>query len=462
MMRRFLMRRSYNKGQWSQARTHANKIIHLPKEQDLARSVVIRSYFNEGLFAEVIHCNQKWGFEFEHLSEKAAYKLSLLNPTSQKIFDPRIKKLHASQPAPTHRDAEWDPVDLCDNFIQEKNRLWMRHPHGWTYWDMPEGYSLEKTHDALLILATEVLLRPWEPSTHLDSTVRRKTGERLALAYSGGTDSTAAVFTLPHDTILGYHRRNFESILDHRNAQRVMDHFEQNLGRVIVDIPSNHELIRTFYHKQIGFSTDMACASHLILLADYYGIGAIAFGMPLDNTWLMKGRKFRDFSESQYLKHWGQRFARAGLELVLPIAGLSEAGAMKICESEGILPYMNSCLRGNGMEGCGECWKCFHKNGPLGRPYDIEASEIQTFLNRRPLPTATHALWALKQMGHQSQAPDLQHHMEEDFSWWTCYYPPAKEILPERWKAGIIDKISKHLQDMTRPYVLESVNYFDE
>jgi len=114
------------------------------------------------------------------------------------------------------------------------------------------------------------------------------------------------------------------------------------------------------------------------------------------------------------------------------------------------------------MEGCGECWKCFHKNGPLGRPYNIEASEIQTFLNRRPLPTATHALWALKQMGHQSQAPDLQHHMEEDFSWWTCYYPPAKEILPERWKAGISDKISKHLPDMTRPYIIESVNYFDE
>ena len=135
---------------------------------------------------------------------------------------------------------------------------------------------------------------------------------------------------------------------------------------------------------------------------------------------------------------------------------------MRICENEGILPHMNSCLRGNGMEGCGECWKCFHKNGPLGRPYDIEAREIQTFLNRRPLPTATHALWALKQMGHQSQVPDLQHHMERDFSWWTCYYPPAKEILPERWKAGIINKISKHLPDMVRPYVVESVNYFDE
>lgn len=456
------MRRSYNKGQWSKARYHANKIIHLSREQELARSVVIRSFFNQKLYSEVIRHNKEWGCQFGELADKATYKLSLQNPVSDRILAPKIKKLHRSQPTPKHSDAVWDPLDLAKNFIQEKNRLWMRHPHGWTHWDMPEDFSLDATHDALLVLTAEVLLRPWEQSTHRATTAPRNTGERMALAYSGGTDSTAAVFTLPHDTILGYHRRNFESILDHRKAQRVMDYLEQNLGRVILDIPSNHELIRTFYHKQIGFSTDMACASHLILLADYCDIGAIAFGMPLDNTWLMKGRKFRDFSESAYLKHWGQKFAHAGLELVLPIAGLSEAGAMRICENEGILPHMNSCLRGDGMKGCGECWKCFHKNGPLGRPYDIEAREIQTFLNRRPLPTATHALWALKQMGHQSQVPDLQHHMEMDFSWWTCYYPPAKEILPERWKAGIINKISKHLPDMVRPYVVESVNYFDE
>ena len=462
MIRRFLMRRSYNKGHWSKARAYANRIIELPKEQELARSIVIRSYFNEKLYSEVIRHNEEWGCQFGELSDKAAYKLSLQNPGFDKILDPKIKKIHTSQPKPEHSDVGWDSVELAKNFIQEKDRVWMRHPHGWVHWDMPEGFSLDATHDALLMLTAEVLLGPWEQSTHRAPTVPRNTGDRLALAYSGGTDSTAAMFTLPRDTILGYHRRNFESILDHRNAQRVMDHLEQNLGRVIVDIPSNHELIRTFHHKQIGFSTDMACASHLILLADYYDIGAIAFGMPLDNTWLMKGRKFRDFSESQYLKNWGQKFARAGLELVLPIAGLSEAGAMKICENEGVLPHMNSCLRGNGMEGCGECWKCFHKNGPLGRPYNIEASEIQTFLNRRPLPTATHALWALKQMGHQSQVPDLQHHMKGDFSWWTCYYPPAKEILPERWKAGIIHKISTHLPDMVRPYVVESVNYFDE
>lgn len=113
--------------------------------------------------------------------------------------------------------------------------------------------------------------------------------------------------------------------------------------------------------------------------------------MPLDNTWLIKGRKFREFQESKYFLYWKKRFLAAGIELLLPLSGVSEAGAMLICDQVEILPYLNSCLRGDGITGCGVCWKCFHKNGPLGRSFDINAKEIQIFLNRRPLPTApTH------------------------------------------------------------------------
>ena len=71
----------------------------------------------------------------------------------------------------------------------------------------------------------------------------------------------------------------------------------------VVDICSNHELIRTYYYEQMGFSSDFACATHLILLADHYDIGALAFGMPLDNTWLVKGRMFREFTETTYFKY---------------------------------------------------------------------------------------------------------------------------------------------------------------
>ena len=237
---------------------------------------------------------------------------------------------------------------------------------------------------------------------------------------------------------------------------------ELERGKTIVDISSNHELIRTYHFKQIGFSSDFACATHLILLSDYFDIGAIGFGMPLDNTWLMKGRKFREFSETQYFKYWTERFLKAGIELLLPIAGLSEAGTMNICQQEKLLPYLNSCLRGDGTSGCGKCWKCFHKNGPLGRPFDIKSKEIQTFLQRRPLPTATHALWALQQLYLESEVPDLAEYLKQDLSWWTTSYPPAKEILQERWKDEIWSNIAKYLRSMKQPYPIETINYFDE
>ncbi len=462
MIRRLLMRRAYNSGAWEKARKYAFQIIDHPKERQLARSVIIRSHWNQENTAEVIRLNSLWGNEFEELSLKAKYASQKENSPNAEIHHPRILKLHNDQPRPKNTRKEWDDADITGNFWQEGHRLWMVHPHGNTFWDMPEDFSLSSTHPDLLRLTAEILLYPWEKSTLQPLEGSRKLGEMPALAFSAGTDSTAAALVMPEQTILGYHRRNFESILDHRNADRLLEHMSLDKGKKVVDISSNHELIRTYHYKQIGFSSDFASATHLILLADHYDIGALGFGMPLDNTWLAKGRKFREFTETSYFKYWTERFLSAGIELFLPIAGISEAGAMKICQGSDILPYLNSCLRGNGEEGCGKCWKCFHKNGPLGRPFDIQAKEIQTFLKREPLPTASHALWALQQLKLESEVPELSSLLKTDLSWWTSSYPPAKEILPLRWREETWKKIHEYLSPMSEPFPVESVNHYNE
>ena len=462
MIRRTLMRRAYNKGDWQTAKHHASKLTNIPKEQELARSVLIRACWNQEDYSELIHLNSIWGNAFQELSDKAEYSLRIQNSPDAKIHHPQNIILHKSQPSPEKLDVEWNGEDMVQNFIQEGSRLWMIHPQGWTHWDMPTDFILSQTHPDLLRLTAEILLFPWHKSSKTPLEGTRTLGTQPSLAFSAGTDSTAAALLMPENTILGYHRRNFKSILDHRNADRLLEYMKNEKGKKIIDISSNHELIRTYHFKQIGFSSDFACATHLILLADHFDIGAIAFGMPLDNTWLGKGRKFRDFIKTNYYTYWNERFSKCGLDLLLPIAGLSEAGAMKICTNENLLLYLNSCLRGDGVSGCGTCWKCFHKNGPLGRPFDIKASEIQTFLQRRPLPTATHALWALQQLKLEAEVPDLKQHFQQDFSWWTSYYPPAKEILPERWKEEIWQNITNQLSPMEKPYPVESINYFDE
>jgi hypothetical protein len=462
MIRRFLMRRAYNKGEWEKARFHAFKIVDRPKEQEFARSVIIRSYWNQDKPEEVIHFNSLWGNTFQELSEKAKYVFQKTTSPDSKVHHPRVLNLHKTQPKPKNSQKKWNEDDILNNFWQEGSRLWMAHPHGNTFWDMPKEFSLDSTHPNLLILTAEILLYPWEKSTRKPFETTRNLGSMPALAFSAGTDSTAAALVMPEHTILGYHRRNFESILDHRNADRLLKHMKLERGKTVIEIPSNHELIRTYHFKPTGFSSDFANATHLILLADHYDIGGLAFGMPLDNTWLSKGRQFREFTETSYYKYWTERFLKAGIELFLPIAGLSEAGAMKICQNEEILPYLNSCLRGDGEKGCGRCWKCFLKNGPLGRPFEIKSREIQTFLHRTPLPTTTHALWALQQLNLQPEIPALAPLLKSELSWWTSYYPPAKKILPTRWREETWQKIHQHLTPMVKPYPVESINFYDE
>ena len=454
MIRRFFMRRAYNSGDWEQARRIAKKLLHIPKEEELARSIIIRSHYNEGSFDKVVHLNSIWNNSFHSLVER------INDPKSRtKIQNQRIQNIYSSQPEPASRKP-FDAISMINNFHQEGNRVWMRHPEGYIYWDMPENYILGEAHPDLLRLTAEILLFPWYPSTKTGFDKTRPKGTEVSLSFSAGIDSTAAMLVMPETTVLGYHRRSFDTILDHRNADRLLRYL-RNQGKSIVDVSSNHELIRTYHNKQVGFSSDFASSTHIILLADFLDIRAIGFGTPIDNTYLWKGRKYRDFAETKYYNYWTERFLEAGIDLLFPIASISEGGALEIIKQSPISNLVNSCLRGNGMKGCGRCWKCFHKNGPLGREFELNSSEIQMFLQRDKIPTTTHVLWAIQYMGIAHKVP-LSESYSGDYSWWTKFYEPGFDILRPEYQGEIMERIKEYLQPMNAPYLLEKINHYDE
>ena len=156
MLRRTLMRRAYNSGRWVRARHYAQQIISKPKEQQLARSVIIRSYWNEGNYRKVRELNTRWNNEFDHLLNRNAKK-SMTAEDGTQTHSPQVKAWHVDQPSPLET-FEFDEYTMENNFSQEGNRVWMRHPNGWTFWDMPEQFELEKTHVDLLRLVAEILL----------------------------------------------------------------------------------------------------------------------------------------------------------------------------------------------------------------------------------------------------------------------------------------------------------------
>jgi hypothetical protein len=441
------MRRAFNSGNWKKSRFYANKLLPFPNESDFAKSVIVRSHWNEGDLEKVGELLTVWkDGELDPIREKYEIKAAL-SSESDDLSKPNAYK-------------EWNSENLSSNFVQEGGLLWLKTPKMWVYWEMPSDFDLDKTNNALLELAAELLLSPWESSTKMPFTTKRDFGRNYSLSYSAGTDSTAAMLLMPQNTILGYHQRDYHSMIDHRNALKLIDHI--NKERDVVIIKSNHELIRSNYGKSNGFSTDYAAGVHLVLLADYLDLKGIAFGLVIENGWLKKGAKYRNFAETRHWKYWSKRFNDAGLHLVLPVNMISEAGCMKICHSNDIGQYLNSCMRGNGETGCGKCWKCFHKNGPIGREIDCSSHEISIYLQKRPLRTAMHALWAIKIMNIEHLVPDLKTQLEQDFSWWEDYYSPGLELLPIDLREFIEGNLKLNLEIMRDRSKLTNINLFPE
>lgn len=434
---RLMLRRAYNAGEDVKAQQLAWKLIQKGRDLLVAQDVLIRSLWRTSAYDQVLELTERWPEADLHgLGAQAAKRLQGERPA------PKVR--HGKTPPEILRSVEFSSTDMVENWHQTGSVLWFKHPDGWVHWTMPDGWELSTCHPSLLELSADVLLRPWVPSVRSPLTPGRVPGTELALSWSAGTDSTAAMQLLPSDTVLGYHRRTVEGLLDHRNADRTIAAV-QNGGHRVVTVPSDHEIIRTHRGKSIGFSTDYASGVHLILLADHLNLGGIAFGVPSDNTWLWKGRKFRDFPSTHHWKTWSARFLEAGLHLVLPINHISEAGAMRIVSNGPWANVVNSCMRGDGKTGCERCWKCFLKNGPLGRPFDEKSREIKTFLRARPLRTAQHALWAIQSMDLEHLVPDLAHLLAEDLSWWEEAYRPGLDLIPFPWREEVEARTREHM-----------------
>jgi hypothetical protein len=444
-IRRWRIRRLYNAGEWKIAHELAEKELG-KKNHRFATDIILRSMYNQSEWEDVI--------AFAKQNPEADTNRYV--PKSHRRISEKIEAAEGI-PKPTFNRV-WNETDLLENWVQEGSRLWLKHPWGWVHWDMPSAFDLNKTHPALLHLALEVLLSPWVEKTKKWSVEERRPGKHNSLSYSGGIDSTAAMLLMPDDTILAYHERNFTSMLNHSLPHSTFAAIQERTNRKVLSIPSNHEKIRTNHNLQTGFSTANASAVHLILLADYLDLASIAFGTPIDNTWLAKGAKYRHFPSSYYWTYWSKKFKLAGLRYLLPINHISEAGALSVCKQSKLSDVVNSCLRGHDGRWCGRCWKCFHKNGPLGRDFDPYSKEVTTFLNAPHLRTAQHALWALKVQGLEHLAPHLKPHIAEDLDWWQQAYPTGLELIDEPLRSHIRSRTEDYLQWMDKPYTLETID----
>ena len=353
----------------------------------------------------------------------------------------------------SHNVPEDSTYNPFERWSMKGNDLILRYNEMIVWWKMPVDFSIEETHPDLFKLAEFVLISPYEPEILSGWVPSRKPGIRPGLAFSAGCDSTAAMELLPEQTVLMYHKREgFESKLNHSNALRFIEHLENECHRPVIIIPSNHEILRTINGKQVGFVTDYACAVHAILLADYFNLDSIATGMPLENTYLWHGQKYRNFSKTWFWKKHAPLFESVGLPILQPVMGCSEIINQKIVEESNFGNFAQSCLRSDAGKTCGECWKCFRKNSLKGREITI-SKEIDTFLKQEKLKMAASTIYSIQKMrskdnffqGIMNSYPHLQELVEENVQFLEKYYSPALELIPIKY----------------RDYVKSRLEYFD-
>ena len=338
------------------------------------------------------------------------------------------------------------------------------------YFHMPIGWNLEDTHSDLFRVAHYVLCSPWEKGILDDWQPTRVKGWRCGLAFSGGVDSAACMELMPPETVLLYHQRDgFNSKLNHANAIRFIKKLQRN-GKQVVSVKSNHEQIRLDNGKSVGFSTDLAAAVHVILLADYFELGSIAMGMPLENSYLFHGHKGRDFNQSSYWKTHSAILQKAGLDLVFPTAGASEIINQRIVDNSDYADYAESCLRSNEAgKVCGKCWKCFRKNSMKGKEVQIQG-EIEVFLNKKPLKQAISTLYAIQRLPQAQQNfirdrfPGVGELIEGDYSMIERYNPAFLDLIPDAYKGYVREKLDAVAEPMSEAEIqtLLSLNLFAE
>ncbi|MED5350599.1 MAG: DUF6395 domain-containing protein [Candidatus Thermoplasmatota archaeon] len=361
----------------------------------------------------------------------------------------------------------YDPHKL---WRQEGTRLYLQTPWEEIHFEMPDDWSIDRTHPDLFKVSEFVLMHPWVDGILDDWEPSRKAGERPGLAFSGGIDSAAAMLLLPSDTVLIYNERDFKSGIKHENAFRFIDYLQQEHGRDVVKVKSNHELIRTHHGKMAGFSTDYACAVQVILLADYFNLDSVATGMPLENSYLFHGYKYRDFSKTWFWRLYGSLFDSIGLPILQPVAGLSEVINQRIVDENGMIEFAQSCLRSTVPgEVCGKCWKCFRKNTLAGHPWQM-SREIKKFLTKSPMKQAASTIYAFQKMGgRKGSIPRNLRGFEQvvkfwnvELSWLDCYLPEAIDLIPVKYQKGVLEKLSLYAKPMEEPYPIIGFHLYPE
>lgn len=358
--------------------------------------------------------------------------------------------------------------------------------------EMPKDYDLRATHPDLLALAACVIGSPWlfkkltlpfpvsaqfaetmaqklkVEATHVSTAVSPRTPEadsRPGLSFSAGVDSLACLALMPDNTIPVFSHRApapMESSTLYKDDAPLHAIEKMNeMGQETYKVTSDLEWLRS----PVGFGVDPSPAVPLILMADYLNLDAIAFGTISEAAYRTGTEHFIDYAERVVFTKWKAAFEAAGIDYVNCVAPMSELCTTRISRETKFGHLAQSCVRGIPGKPCGQCVKCFRKsliessmegdwpdNDDVSRMMRVPA--VRKYLSDAPIRLEVVLMSVLsKYDGDSSLLIELRHRVGarmHDTSFTGGWYGKGmRDMVPERYRAGVQQAASKYIPQMT-------------
>jgi hypothetical protein len=283
-----------------------------------------------------------------------------------------------------------------------------------------------------------------------------------SLAFSGGTDSTAALALLPDSTVVVFLNRlqspEIRSIY-RKDAAIHACNVLRSMGRRVETIETDLEYLR----DPVGFPVDVSTAVPVILLADYCQLDSVAFGTVLESAYRVGHEVFMNYAMRHHYACWGGLFDAVGLPFNQVVAGVSEVGTSLICLQSPYGRLAQSCIRGDVGKPCNNCWKCFRKllleKTLTGKAVDASTldeafviKEATAFLEK-PLIKHQNVIEyiAYRYPGDDPRMNLLKEKvcLHGDLECLERWYSPSLALLPARYKEITRDRICSYLEPMS-------------
>ncbi|MCP4446770.1 MAG: hypothetical protein GY811_15695 [Myxococcales bacterium] len=356
---------------------------------------------------------------------------------------------------------------------------------------MPKGWALESVHPDALALSAVLLAYAFSGkrldlsfavSSQFAASLRSATGigvspidtsikprkcvetASLALSYSGGVDSTAALLVMPKETKLFFVDRIFPAG-EERPTKYNKEHalfackYLSELGRDVYMVQSDFEYIR----DPVGVGVDLGFGIPALLLCDFANLGGLAYGMIAESAYRTGHAHFEDYVERSHYERWWSLFEAIDIPLTLPTAGMSEVATSKIVADSCHRGLAQSCVRGGVHSPCMRCWKCIRKS-LLDMAIAEDDLDSETLWEMFSTPDAKRYL-GVPAIKHENVITWITSRYRGDnelmlalktkargdtlrVSWMEKWFPDAGELLPARYRQQIKEGIAQRIEVM--------------